>query len=109
LCLWQWVCSLLLDGILGCHHKKGGGQFVRFVGDGDGFFLHRFQHGGLSFGRGTVDFISQNQVGKQWPLLEAERTTAVFILVHNIRAGNIGGHHVGRELDAAKLQIQHLT
>jgi hypothetical protein len=61
--------------------------------------LHRLQQGGLGLGRGPVDLVGQQQVGEHRPRAEVEGAAA---LVKDRGAGDVGGHEVGRELDAAE-------
>lgn len=65
-------------------------------------FLHRFKERRLGFGRGTVDFIGQNNIGKYGP---SDKTEIAFI-VQSFRTQNIRRHQVRRELDTIKTQIQ---
>ena len=44
---------------------------------------------------------------KTGPLDEAEGARARRAFLHHFRAGDVGGHQVGRELDAAGVQPQH--
>jgi predicted phosphoribosyltransferase len=41
--------------------------------------------------------------------LEAEDTLAVRRLLHDVRAGNVGGHEIGGELDAAEAEAERLA
>ena len=66
-------------------------------------FLHRFQQGRLRFRRRAVDFVGQDDVVKQRPLDEAELAFAgLAILLQHVGPGDVGGHQVGGELDAAR-------
>ena len=68
----QRVGAFLLDRVLRRHHQKQFGQRVGFGTDGDLALGHRFKQRRLHLGRRAVDFIGQNQVMKQRPLLEFE-------------------------------------
>ena len=70
--LGQRISPFLVDGILRGKHEKRLGQFADFAAGGDGFFLHRLQHGGLRFGRRAVDFVRQNEMGENRPALKLE-------------------------------------
>ena len=65
-------------------------------------FLHRFQEGRLRLGRRAVDFVRENDVRENRPALKLKTLLPVFAFDENIRAGYIGGHEVGRELNARK-------
>ena len=67
-------------------------------------FLHRLQQGGLCFGGRAVDFVREQEAGEDRPTHERE---FIFLEVIDIRAGNIGGHKIRRELDARKLAAEH--
>ena len=101
----QGIGALLLDGVLGGHHQEGFREFVGVVADGDLVLLHGFQQGALHLGRGTVDFIGQDEVGEDGALVHLE----AFVLL----GIDQGTHHVGREevrgeLDAAELGVNGL-
>ena len=103
------IGAFLFDRILGGEHEKRGGQVQRAFADRDVPFLHRFQQGGLGFGRRAVDFIGQQHVGEHRALHEAE-TAATRFLVHlqHLGAGDVRGHQVGRELNPPETQVQRL-
>ena len=46
-------------------------------GHGDGVFLHGFEEGGLCFGCGAIDFVSQQDVGEQWAFLKIKDSTTI--------------------------------
>ena len=50
--------------------------------DSDLALLHRFQKGCLNLGRRTVNFIGQNDVGKDWVRIETERAAIVGLGVN---------------------------
>ena len=82
---------------------------MSIAADGDLPFLHRFQQCGLGLGRRSVDFVGQHDVGEQRSLHEPELAMpgrAVFF--DDLGAGDVGGHQVGRELNAAEGQVQRL-
>jgi hypothetical protein len=57
--------------------------------------------------RRAVDLVGQNDVGKNRTLQELELARARrAVFLNHFRAGDVGGHQVGSELDAAELQRQ---
>ncbi len=67
--------------------------------------FHRFQQGGLHLGRGPVDLIGQNDVGKDGTGFEA-KDAARFGLNVNIRAGHVRREQVWCELYPAELGLK---
>jgi hypothetical protein len=67
----EWVGPLLFDRVLCGQHEKGIAQRMPHATDGNLALLHRFQQCGLGLGRGAVDLVSQDHVGKQRALHEA--------------------------------------
>ena len=101
------VGAFVLDRILRGEHQKRLVQCVGFGTDGDLLFLHGLQESRLRFGRGAVDLVCQNDVGKNRAFDKPE--LAVFgglVFVENFRAGDIRRHQVGRELDSAELEVE---
>ena len=72
------------------------------AGGSDLVFLHGFQQGGLGFGRGTIDLISQNDIGKHRARHKA-KLPAFIGFTKNLGAGNVRRHQVGCKLDTRKL------
>ena len=79
-----------------------------YARDGDVVLLHRFQHGRLGFGRGAVDLVGKHDVGEDGAGLELELLLPARALDQNIGARDVGGHQVGRKLDAGELEIHGL-
>ena len=78
--------------------------------DGNLSLLHGFQERRLSFRRRAIDFVGENNVGEQRPFEKAELAAAGgAILFNDFRAGNVGGHQVGGELNAAERKIQRAS
>ncbi len=103
------VGALLLDGVLGGHHEEGGIKAVVMAGDGDGFFLHRFEEGGLALGRGAVDLVGEDDIGEDGALLELEVPAAGGgVFGDEVGADDVGGHEIGGELDAAEAEAEGL-
>jgi hypothetical protein len=69
--------------------------------------LHGFEQRRLRLRRGAVDLVSEENLGKDRTLHETKRPVA-SLLVEHLRAGNIGRHQIGRELNPLEGQIQNL-
>ena len=72
-------------------------------------FLHSFEQGGLGFGWGSVDFVGEQDLGKDWSFDETQLACPRLGLLDNIRPGDIRGHQIGRELDAMKVECHGLS
>ncbi len=70
--------------------------------------LHRLQQRGLRLGRRAVDLVGQDHVGEDRPLDELHPPVAVARVFQDLRAGDVGRHQVGRELDPLELQVEDL-
>ena len=105
----QRIGAFLVDGILRGEHEERLGQFANLATRRDALFLHGFEHGGLCLRRGAVDFVGQHDVGEDRSALELERAPAIGRFHHHVRAENVGGHQVRRELDAVEGKLQHLA
>ena len=103
----EGVSALLLDGILGGEHEERIRKIVGAAAAGGAALLHGFQQGGLGLGRGAVDFVRQQEIGEDGSADEFQLAPAgLGILLNDVRAGDVGGHEVGRELDAAEGKVQ---
>jgi hypothetical protein len=80
---------------------------VGLAGHGDGFFLHGFEQGGLGFGGGAVDFVSEEDVAEDWALLEFEDLLAAFI-DEDLGTDDVCGEEVRGELDPLEFQVEGL-
>ncbi len=70
-------------------------------------FLHCFKQSGLGFGRRSIDLISQDHIGKDRPANEPNAAPAGgLILLNHLRASDIRGHEIRRELNAIEAQPQ---
>ena len=103
--LGQRVGALVLDRVLRGQHEERLRELMPLAAGGDLVLLHRLQQGRLGFRRRAVDLVGQDHVAEdrafEKPELAAARA-AVFL--DHLGAGDVGGHQVGRELDAAELQ-----
>ena len=66
---------------------------------------HRLEQRGLRLRRSAVDLVAEEQVREDRPRPELEVAGA---LVVDRRAGDVGGHQVGRELDPLEAHVAHL-
>ena len=99
----QRIGAFLLDWVLRCQYEEGAIQFMSGTAYGDLPFLHGFKKSGLGFGRGTVDFICKNNIGKQWALKEFELApTCISVFLDDFGACDVGGHKIGGELDSTE-------
>ena len=107
--LGQRIGALHLERVLrGQHEERPWQRTCRFA-DADRLLLHRFEQRRLGLRRSAVDLIGQDDVCEDRPRLEAQRPAAVEVFTDDGRANNVGGHQVGRELDAAEVQRQHVA
>src|ERR1700712_838940 len=98
----QLVGALVFDRILGRRNDERVGQRLGFAVHTDLTFFHRLQQCGLRFRRGSVDLVSQQQVGENRAAAESERGGAVVI---DQRAGDVAGQQVRGERDALEVQL----
>jgi hypothetical protein len=70
--------------------------------------LHRFQQCGLRLGRRTVDFVREQHIRKQRPLLKLKEFPSVRCLRDHLSSDQIGRHQVGRKLNPVELQMQRV-
>ena len=70
-------------------------------------FLHALQQCRLRARTGTVDFVGHQQLGEHRSLDEPERAAACVGLFQHLGAQDVGGHQVGRELDAFGAHAEH--
>ena len=70
--LGQRISPFLLDGVLRGEHEERLLELQRVAADGDGVLLHRLEQRRLRLRRGAVDFVRQDHLRKDRPLLEDE-------------------------------------
>ncbi len=103
----QRVSAFLLNRVLSGQHKKWIAERMPRTTHRHLAFLHGFQQGSLSLGWRAVDFVSQNDIGKQGTFhkatLQAPLPGCSF---EHFGASDIRGHKVGRELNAAERQAE---
>ena len=89
---------------------EGRRQVVALAGDRDVVLLHGLQQRRLGLGAGAVDLVGHQQLGEDRALDEAEAAPAAAgAVLQHLRADDVGGHQVGRELDALGIEPQHLA
>ena len=99
------IRAVVLDRILCGNDKKRVGQRKRFAVDGDLRIVHRFEQRGLRARGGAVDFVGENDVGKDRALTEFK--IARFGIV-DADAEHVARQQVGRELDALETALKGL-
>ncbi len=99
--LGQRVRALELDRVLRREHREGLRQRVGRAVDRHPPLLHRLEQRRLRLGGRAVDLVAEHQVAEDRPRPEGERVPGVVEQAH---AGDVRGHEVGRELDAAELE-----
>ena len=99
--LWQWIDALAFNRILCRNHREALAERMGFPVQRDAPFLHSLQQRCLGFWRGAVDFIRQQQFGKNRPACQGETRR---LKVEQVRAQYIARHQIRRELDSAKIQ-----
>ena len=76
---------------------------MRLSRDGDLALLHHLQQGALNFGRCAVDFIGQQQVGKDGAQHGAE---LAGLLIEYAGSDHISRQQIWRELDTAETAVE---
>ena len=99
----QGIGSFLLDRVLRRQDEERSRQRVRRLADGDLPLGHRLEQRALHLRRRAVDLVGQDDVGEHRPLLHREFAGSRVV---DLRADDVGGQQVGRELDALELQVQ---
>ncbi len=102
MCLGQRVRAFVFHRVLGGDDEERLGEREAFAFDRHLALLHGFQQGGLGFGWRTVDLVGKQQLGEDRTLAEPKRTGVEII---DVRAEDIGGHQVGRELNTLELGL----
>ena len=65
------------------------------------------KQGALGFGRSAVDFVGQDHVAEERAFDEAEDALAGgVVFFEDVGAGDVGGHQIGGELDAAESLVE---
>ena len=101
----QRIGSFILDGILRGEHGEAGRQPMRFAVDGHRPFLHGLEQGRLRLRRGAIDFVGEQERSEHRTFDQSE---FVALKIKHVGAGDVGGHEVGRELNAGELAAEHV-
>ena len=105
--LGKGIGALLLDRVLRGEHVERPRQVVALAGDGDVVLLHGLQQRRLRARAGAVDLVGHQELREDRAAHEAEAPPVVGALLEDLRAEDVGGHQVGRELDAAGGEPEH--
>jgi hypothetical protein len=97
----QRIGAFQLDRVLRRKHVERFGKLIRLALDGHAMLLHCFEQRRLRLRRRAVDFVGEHDVredraGREHHLAAPGRG----IFLHEIGAGDVRRHQVGRELDA---------
>ncbi len=106
--LGQRIRALHLERVLGGQHEKRRVQPIYLAADRHGLLLHHLQQGRLGLGGGAVNLVGQHEVGENRAVPKAERLAPAIAFLEDVRADDVRGHHVGRELNARELQRQRV-
>ena len=105
----QRIRALELDRILRREDEK---WLIQLVGPPlyrDPVLLHRLEQCRLRLGRGPVDLVRQQNVGKHRSRREHHLSiSGLRVFLDDVGAGDVGRHQIRRELDPRELEIQHL-
>ena len=98
----QRISPFLLDRILRGEHEERFFKFERLIADGDLLFLHRFEQRALDLGGRAIDFVGEHEMGEDGAAPRGERAGLRIV---NLRADDIGGQHVRRELQSREFDV----
>ena len=99
--LGERVGAFLLDGVLGRDDNEDVlRHLVSDPADGDLALLHRFEHGALGLGAGSVHLVEQHEIGEN---RAEDRLKLPGLLMVDLRADDVAGQQVRRALDPRKL------
>ena len=107
--LGERIRSLELYRVLACEDEEGGGQRTRHAHKRDGALLHSLEHRRLRLRRGAVDFVREQDVAEDGAGLEDHLAAAVGGGLQDVRAEDVAGHEVGRELHALEVELQDVA
>ena len=105
--LGEGIGPLLLDRVLRREHKERRRKVMRLAGGRDLMLLHRLQQRRLGLRGRAVHLVGEDDVRKHRPPHEAEAALpGGDVLFDDLRAGDVGRHQVGRELDPRELELE---
>ena len=99
----EWIGALEVDGVLRSEDGKVGGQRADDAVSGDLALFHAFEQSGLGARGHAVDFVNQEQVGEDCACVKTEFVGA---LQQDCGTEDVGGHQVGRGLDAMEAEAE---
>ena len=101
----QRIGAFLLQRVLRREHMERRRQVVARARDRDVMLLHRLQQRGLRARAGAVDLVGHQKL-REHRTRQMKRKIALAArrLLQHFGAENVGGHQVGRELDAARVE-----
>ena len=99
----------MLERVLCREHMERRRNIVALAGDRDVVLLHGLQQRRLGAGRGAVDLVGHQELGEDRALDETEGALLAGYVLQHLRADDVGGHEVGRELHALGVEAQHLA
>ena len=103
----QRIGAFELDRVLRREHVERLFELIGPALDRDPVLLHRLEQRRLRLRRGAVDLVGEDDVREDRPRGEDHLAAAGGrVLLDDVRAGDVGRHQVGRELDAVELQLQ---
>ena len=103
------IGALLLQRVLRRQDEERVGQRVGLAARAHLPLLHGLQHGRLGLGRGAVDLIGQDHIGKQRTVEELVCPPArLHVLLDDLGPCHVAGHEVGRELDPFEGKVRGL-
>ncbi len=95
--------ALVLDRVLGGDDHEGVGQRPGGAAGGDLALGHRLEEGGLDLGGRAVDLVDEDEVVEE---RAGEEVEAALVGAEDLGAGHVGGHQVGRALDAGEVGVE---
>ena len=100
---WQRISAVMLNGILRRNYHERTRQGVGLIVDTDSPLAHSLEQRALGFRGRAIDFISQNNVGKDGAAAERE---CLGRLVEDRYSDDVRREKIARELNAAKQTIE---
>ena len=101
--LGERVGAFELDGVLGGEDGEVVVEGVALAVGGDLAFFHGLEQRGLGARGHAVDLVGEQELGEDGALVEAE---VARFWGEDAGAEDVGGHHVGRALDAAEVEAE---